>query len=235
MQIAVCDDERAFRQELTRRLTEYKNERNITMDICEFEDGQSLLSSGRDFDMIFLDCELPKKNGLEIAAELRRRSYLCGIIFITAYPQYVYDSFEVQPFRFFLKPLDEQKLIAAMDSFLAHQGFLNPVVVMQDGTQIALDARKIIYLEGDGKYCLIRTADGFYRSSKTLGQVQELLPAHCFYRIHKSYVVNMYCIAKVDEHEVLMVNGERAAVGRSRTKEFRRIYREFVRNYYVRR
>ncbi len=233
LQVAVCDDEKIFRDELKKFLIEYKKEKRIQMDIYEFENGNNFLNSELVFDIVFLDFQMPGIDGLETAKKLRLKNFLCSIIFITSFPQFVYDSFEVQPFRFFLKPLDHEKLRSAMDSYFKQHNLMSPVIIVEDGEQIKIDSEKIIYLEGSGKYCLVRTKDNIFRSSKTISKVYELLPQHCFYRIHKSYVVNMYCILSVRGNEVSLINGEKAIIGRNHISEFKNVYKNFVKTFYL--
>ncbi len=234
MQIAICDDNKEFRQELKEYIFAYQKEKRIVVEMFEFASPEALLSCEQVFDLVFLDYQFEKQNGMEAAKVLRQRNFTGGIIFVTSFPEFVYDSFEVQPFRFFVKPIQKEKLWAALDQYLHQHTMLNHIVIVQDGEQLTIDAADILYLEGDGKYCLVRTVQDTYRSSKTLSQVQELLPKHCFYRIHKSYVVNMYSVSAVQGHELLLVNGEKAAIGRSRLKDFKKSYMDFVKNYYVR-
>ncbi len=234
MQIAVCDDEEEFRNKLKAILLEYKREKRIEMDIYEFQNGNSLLASKNIFDMVFIDYQMPGLDGLETAKQLRLKNCICSIIFITSYPQFILDSFEVQPFRFFIKPLDDKKLREALDSYIRQQKMLNPIIIIEDGEQKTINSENIIYIEGDGKYCLIRTAETAFRSSKTLSQVQKLLPQHCFYRIHKSYVINMYCVVSISGKEVLLINGEKAIIGRNHITDFKKVYKNFVKNFYIR-
>lgn len=233
LQVAICDDEKIFRDELKKKLLEYRSEKRIEIDIYEFESGNSLLNSENVFDMVFIDYQMPGLDGLETAKAMRLKNCICSIIFITSFPQFVFDSFEVQPFRFFVKPLDAVKLKAAMDSYLKQQKLLNPIVIVEDGEQKTINSENIIYLEGDGKYCLIRTTDTTFKSSKTISKVQELLPKHCFYRIHKSYVVNMYCVSSIVGNEALLINGEKARIGRNHIADFKKVYMNFVKNFYV--
>lgn len=100
MQVAICDDEKSFRDELKSVLIEYKMAKRIQIDIYEFENGDSLLNSNIVFDVLFIDFQMPGFNGLETAKRLRLKNCICSIIFITSFPQFVFDSFEVQPFRF---------------------------------------------------------------------------------------------------------------------------------------
>lgn len=234
MQIAVCDDESFFRDNLKRLLIEYKTEKRIHMDIFEFKSGEELLSYEKNFDIVFMDYQMTGINGLETARTLRLKNTICEIIFVTSFPEFILDSFEVQPFRFMLKPLQSDKIYEAIDSYLKQQKLFFPLTVIENGEQKTVNAQDIIYLEGDGKYCIVRTATDTIHSSKTIAQVYSLLPEHCFYRIHKSYVVNMYCIASFKNNIVTLNNGESAIVGRNRMAEFKKAYMNFIENYYVR-
>lgn len=233
MLVAICDDDPIFRSELKALIVEYKREKRIAVDIYEFETGTDLLASSDIFDVIFIDYQMPGLDGLETAKILRKKNYICSIIFITSYPQFILDSFEVQPFRFFVKPIENKKIISAIDSYLLQQKLLNPILIIEDGTQYTIKAEDIIYLEANGKNCLIRTKEHTYKSSKTLNRIEELLPMHCFYRIHKSYIVNMYCIVSIRKNEVLLINGEKAIISRTIMTKFKKAYANFVKNFYL--
>ena len=74
MQIAICDDEKDFRDELKTRIIEYRTQKLIATDIYEFNDGQSLLNSNQVFDIIFIDYQMPGLDGLETAKMLRKKN-----------------------------------------------------------------------------------------------------------------------------------------------------------------
>lgn len=234
MQIAVCDDESFFRDNLKKLLIEYKTEKRIHMDIFEFESGEELLSCEKNFDIVFMDYQMTGINGLETARLLRLKNTICEIIFVTSFPEFILDSFEVQPFRFMLKPLQSDKIYEAIDSYLKQQKLLYPLIVIENGEQKTVNAQDIIYLEGDGKCCIVRTTTETIHSSKTISQVYKLLPEHCFYRVHKSYVVNMYCIDSFKNNIITLNNGEMVVVGRNNIAEFKKVYMNFIENYYVR-
>lgn len=234
MEVAICDDERIFRQEIKELLLKYKAEKRLCIDIYEFESGEELLDSDLVFDIVFMDYQMAGMNGLDAARALRNKNSICSIIFVTAYPEFVLESFEVQPFRFMVKPLQEEKIYEALDNYIKQQKLLYPLVIIENGEQKSIKAQDIIYLEGDGKYCLVRTNSETVHSSKTLAQVAALLPEHCFYRIHKSYVINMYFVSSVNGNTVTFTNGELAVIGRNHIAKFKKAYMNFVKNYYVR-
>ena len=233
MLAAICDDEKIFRDAIKSELTEYAAAHRLRLDICDFSCADDLLVSEKRFDMVFLDYQMPGIDGMEAARVLRSRSVTCSIVFVTSYPQFVLESFEVQPFRFLLKPVQADQITDLMNSFLGQQKKLSPIVVIHDNRQTVVEAKEILYLEGSGKYCVIRTMDNTYTSSKTLAQVHALLPQHCFYRTHKSFVINLYCVRSFDKDTVTMLNGEIAKIGRGKIRELRQVYAQFVKDYYI--
>ena len=120
-----------------------------------------------------------------------------------------------------------------LDSYISQQKLLAPLVINDYDGQKIISSKEVVYLEGDGKYCIIRTTNETVHSSKTLSKVLELLPRYCFYRVHKSYAVNMYCIDRIDNNQISLINGEKVLIGRNHIADFKKAYREFVKNYYL--
>lgn len=233
MQLAICDDDQFFRKELKSFIMDYKTGRRLHIDIYEYNTGEALLADRKSFDMVFLDYQMPGLDGMAVARELRSRNLSCSIVFVTSYPHFIYESFEVQPYRFYKKPITQEQIELLLTDYICQQKLLAPIIVINDSEQIIVQAKNILYVEGDGKYCVVRTEKRTYNSSKTLSQVHALLPQHCFYRSHKSYVINLYSIASFDQGIVTLTNGEIAKIGRSKIGEFKRVYKQFIKDYFV--
>lgn len=233
MRIAICDDEALFRDELKEIVFRYKVKHNLHMDVYMYENGEDLLADPKSFDMIFLDYQMPDLDGMEVARQLRSRSCMCSIVFVTAYPSFVFESFEVQPYRFLVKPVSQADIDGLLTAFISQERKLAPLIVINEGERSVVQAKDVLYLEGAGKYCTVRTNRETYSSSKTLSQVHELLPQHCFYRSHKSYVVNLYSVQSLENSTITLTNGEAVQIGRNKVAEFKRIYKQFVKEYYL--
>lgn len=232
MKIAICDDDRIFREMLKNSIDKYRQEMRLSIDFVEFSNGQDLLNYVENLDLIFLDYQMDGIDGLETAKILRRKNNICKIIFITNFPEdFIYESFKVEPFRFFKKPASESELVSALNDYIRQQKLLYPIIINTPTEQIKVGTSEIIYLEGDGKYCTIRTTERVFHSSKTLLQIQTSLPKHCFFRVHKSYIVNFYYIDSYSNTCVNLTNGEKAQVSRNAYTKFKKEYKAFIKNY----
>ena len=102
MKIAICDDEKQIIIDYSKIINEYLYENNIVCTVDAFTDGNSFLQLANEYDLVFLDYDLPDINGMEIARNIRENDGRIMIVFLTAYAEHVYDSFEVDAFRYLL-------------------------------------------------------------------------------------------------------------------------------------
>ena len=233
MRVAICDDEAYFRRQLKELLLEFNNKENVFGDIIEFDSGESLIHSEKTFNIIFLDCQMPKLDGLSTAKYLRSRNINCCIIFLTSYPHYVFDSFEVRPFRFMLKPVDPIQLQKVLNDYIEIQRKLSSIIIVDRGELINIRARDVVYVEADGKYSIVRTLNDHYRSSKTVSEIENMLPNHMFYRTHRAYLINMLCISSFDHKYAILYNGEKALISHKKYNAFKKEYKEFIKKHFI--
>ena len=112
MRFAVCDDDRALLNDISSRIALLYP--GAVID-C-FTSGEELLSSENAHDIIFLDIDMPGKNGMETAGELRKKGSRAVLIFLTAFESYVFDAFDVGAFHYLLKPVSGEKFHRVLSS-----------------------------------------------------------------------------------------------------------------------
>lgn len=222
MLIAVCDDEKMFCNQIKDAIYSYSNEHNMDIVVEIFLDGDELLKSDEKFDMVFLDYQMPKTDGLETAKEIRNRNMLCTIVFITSYSEIVYDTFLYETFRFILKPLKIEKLYEALDSYIKKIGYHYPISVNVNDEHLSINTSEIMYIEADGKNSVIRLNNRIVNCSYTLSKVASLLPHHCFFRSHRSFYVNFDYIESYNKTKIKFRNGEYAKISRSSFNDFKK-------------
>jgi DNA-binding LytR/AlgR family response regulator len=158
-------------------------------------------------EIIFLDIEMPKKNGLEIAKEIRENYEIYGykdfqfpiIIFSTAFDNYGYQAFSVDAFDYILKPIDLDKLSYVFSKIEAQfsnhlKQFSDYIKVPHSGIEIDLPIKDVLYFKSDMKYTTVVTEKKEYLISKTLLSLEEKYSN--FIKIHRAYLVNPLFIQK---------------------------------------
>lgn len=218
LSIAICEDETYLLEELRKKAEAYLKTRHYPARIHTFMTGEDLLMEQRPFDLILLDMVLPGMNGLETAKRLSCKS---RIIFITSYREYAVDAFEVEAVHYLLKPVKEERLYQAMDRALIRSGQADDrsLALIKSGKIQILPIRDILYCEVFDHRVCIHTAQDNYEYSGTLDMLEGKLDGR-FFRCHRSYLINMGCVAGQEKGTALVSNGDRVLISRRKQAEF---------------
>jgi len=190
--------------------------------------------------LVFLDIEMPRKSGLTLLDELAGAEYIPDIIFTTAYNQYAIDAFRLSAIDYLLKPIDEKLLEKAVEKamernrakeFSLQLTHLLHNLKEENDRCISVPVRggfefikvnEILFLEADGSYTRINTVKNkpvlVSRNLKYFESQLAGLPN--FFRIHRSFLVNMNQVSKVEKNQALMSNGFAADISADRKEEF---------------
>lgn len=195
--VLVVDDERYAREELVHLLGDFEHIRVVG----EAESGEDAIVKSLTLkpDVVFLDIEMPKMNGMEAAKVLQELKKAPLIIFATAYPQFAADAFRLEALDYLLKPYEEEqlqetisrvekRLFTADEQTIVAKGKLS---IETNGEIHYLNPADILYLSREDKFTKIFTADKEYHVRATLKDLEARLSGYEFFRIHKSYVVNL--------------------------------------------
>jgi two-component system LytT family response regulator len=231
MRTIIIDDEPLARSLLMEILEEHKD---IEI-IAECNDGYEGIKAIQELqpDLIFLDIQMPKITGFEM---LELLDYTPKIIFTTAYDEYALKAFEVNALDYLLKPIHAERLASALTKVRSYgpgnNGIskdqiitqlpeqMQRVVVKVSGEVKILPIKDIYYLEAADDYVKVHTGDKYYLKHQTMSHFEKHLPDHEFIRIHRSYIVNIRHIHKVDLYEkdqycVILRNDARLQVSRT--------------------
>lgn len=221
MKIAVCDDERITLEEIEALLNEYREASGADFEFELFEHYSSLADRLGEFDVFLLDYKMPNIDGLEFAKELYEKyDEKKTIVFITAYPEIVYDSFEVRTFRFMVKPLKKEDFFKMMNSALKRYASQKKITVKSAGETVSLDVDEIYYITVDAKDVYIHLKDRYFLCHRTVESFEEELSSCRFFRTHREFLVNMEKIASFDCKTVVMKNGRKVQMSPRRYSKF---------------
>ncbi len=244
MRVIIIDDEANCIGALEILLQRYVQDVDILATCKSGEEGLRAIAR-HDPDLLFLDIAMPRMNGFEMLAKVAEPNF--QIVFTTAYDEFAIQAFKVSATDYLLKPIDKDELIAAVEkaqtalqlrsaareqtSYQAHwQRFLenikqdalpfpNIAVPTAHGVEM-IPAKDIIYVVADGNYSniIMHHAKPFL-VSRTLREVEEMLSAYGFIRVHHSHLVNTAEIARYVKGEggyVVLKNGDHINVSRRR-------------------
>jgi two-component system, LytTR family, response regulator LytT len=202
--IVIADDERYNRDELKHLLQSFP----VLQVIGEAETGEAAIMKSIQLqpDVIFLDVEMPKMNGMQAAKSLMELKKVPIIIFATAYPEFAAEAFRYEAVDYLLKPYDEEQLLQTIhriEKLLHATGDLEgmkptgKLAVEEDGEIRYIEPSEILYMLRDDKVTKIMTKSGEYESKTPLKDLETRLTPYSFFRIHKSYLVNLSYVKRL--------------------------------------
>lgn len=201
LQVVICDDEQSMRITLREVIGRELQLKGISFQINEFNCGEKLIESLTEasFDIVFLDIEMKDINGIETAKTIRRTNKKAVIIFVTAFPDFVFQGYEVKALNYILKPYQDKKIIEVLNTALEEIDAVKPhyfSVEQKSGvTKIAL--QDTLYFSSDKRNITAVTKTSAITFYEKLSDLQEKLPDY-FIRIHNRYLVNLNYITSVD-------------------------------------
>jgi two-component system LytT family response regulator len=191
--------------------------------------------------LIFLDIQMPKINGFEMLELIEQPQ---AVIFTTAFDEYAIKAFEKHAVDYLLKPFSQERFNKAIQKWMEQKNqAASPMALLETASHSPQQSQRIVvktggririipvddidFLEAADDYVKIHTRDGSFLKNKTMGHFEGILDASQFVRTHRSYIVNVHRITRLDAYEkeswqALLTTGVRVSVsktGYTRLKE----------------
>ncbi|MEZ4858852.1 MAG: LytTR family DNA-binding domain-containing protein [Flavobacteriaceae bacterium] len=231
----VVEDEETSREILKNYLAKYCQNVAVLGEAANIDEAFILINS-HELDLVFLDVEMPYGNAFDLLDKVGDRTF--ETVFVTAYDHYAIDALNAHASYYLLKPIDIDKLIAAVNyvSEIKEQEnrlqntILKPkqtgvagkiTIPLQNGFEV-LQVEDILYCQADDNYTQIFLKDKKKLVSKTLKYFEDMLTENGFARVHKSYLVNVNAIVEYKKGKggsVVLENGKEIMVSPSKKKE----------------
>ncbi len=233
MRIAICDEKKADRQNIAEALHDIEKSENRSFSVNEFDDGNELLQSHAHlpYDLLFLDILMPKISGMEIAEQLRKTDTHTPIIFVSASDEFGVQSYRVLAFDYLLKPVGREQLRRSMQRLLKRSDFENEafLTISYAGTDTKIRLSNIQCLESNlHKVVITLSEKRSIEISAKLSDFEDFLSDHGFCRCHKSYLVNMEHIDRIDGDTFLLTGGKNIKISRAYLQNAKKAYFDFV-------
>ncbi|MBP3263020.1 LytR/AlgR family response regulator transcription factor [Pseudobutyrivibrio sp.] len=192
------------------------------------EDFLSMFESHFNYDIIFLDIEMPNIDGISVCRKIRQLSKDALVIFISNKEELVFQTFEVQPFRFIRKSELKELCPSLVDSIINELKRRSPqtftIIENNGGDVLSFDARNIIYVEAQRKECKIVTTNGDSTVKMKLMDLDEKLENFHFVKIHRSFLVNMDYIFRITKNSIILTSGEELPISRGSSDTLKQLF-----------
>jgi two-component system LytT family response regulator len=247
MTALIIDDELSGREVLKRLVELNCPDVTVVNTLNSIETGLQAISNDKP-DLVFLDIQMPNVSGFDLLNQLDKIDF--EIIFVTAHDAYAIKAFKYSAVDYLLKPIKVTELIDAVSKardrmeknhsgdnikFMldkvspAKKVFLNNKILLPTlGGYNIIDITEIAYCQSESNYTRFHFVDGKnIVVSKTLKEFESILLENHFFRIHRSYIINLNCIAKYNKGkggEVVMKDGAVLEVSREKKDEFLNLF-----------
>lgn len=166
-------------------------------------------------DVIFMDAEMPVMNGIEAAKRISEINPKTIFIFATAHEEYMSDAFEIYSFDYLLKPFKIDRIkqtlgrikdvgkvweTARMNEIFRHEKGLDKLIIRNKEGISLVDLKDIILIQREERNTVIYTNNEKYITSEGLSEIEERLDKTLFFRSHKSYIINISMISKIETY-----------------------------------
>ncbi|MBQ1490336.1 MAG: response regulator transcription factor [Blautia sp.] len=220
--VAMVEDDEREQAALVACLRQLEKEENIPLAITTFPSGEAFLSSYQpDYDIVFMDIEMPGINGMETARRLRKIDGQVILIFITHMAQFAISGYEVEALDFILKPVNYYSFAVKVKRAIARS---NPrqedfIQVKTSSETMFLRISSIRFIEVLGHYVIFHTTAGDYQEYATLKEVESRLNRPYFVHANRSFLVNLRYVDSVNKESVRLEEDE-ITISRPQKKAF---------------
>lgn len=227
LKVAICDDVFEICSELENIIMDFQKQSGVELSVDIFFSGEGLINyikNVNNFDLIFLDIELGKINGVEVGHFIRDKmeDYITKIVYISSKNGYDRQLLDVQPLHFLSKPLDKNMVVDDIKLAIKIIGMDNNTFSFNIGNETKIiPVKNIIYFESASrriKLVSLHNIDCFYEK---INSIWSQLSKSRFIMPHRSYVVNYDYIISIKKSEIKMCNGDIIPISRLKLKEIK--------------
>lgn len=227
LHIAICDDEAQDQAYLHKIVAQWTQERRIIAQIAAYSGAEPFLFSLEDdgaVDILLLDIQMGRMDGISLAKKIRQTNERMQIVFVTGYPDFALESYEVSALYYLMKPINPEKLYQVLDQAVLRLAEKpRTILLREDGGTTAVIADEIWYAE------VFSHDIALYMTRKTLHlriplNTLESLLGEGFFRCHRSYIVNMKHVWRITKKAVILEDARELPLSRSLYDEANRAF-----------
>lgn len=220
LRIGICDDEEVWHRKAEDIINRYSEKIKCDVELFFFYNKEQLLAyDGQPLDSVFMDIELDKDNGIDIASLLNKKWPSCPIVYVTNFIFYATDSYSTEHIYFVLKERFEQKIGAIFEKITREreqkQTKLVFEVIGEANHKVSVSPSEILYFERNKRRTRIHTLWGIYEVWEKIDNIEKRLPELDFVRCHNSFIVYLPATREITANSIVMEDGTIIAISRN--------------------
>lgn len=215
---AFCDDEIKILEDLSAKIKNTFKAFECEVDLYGTDKPLSLIEylKTNSVDVLFLDIDMPKISGMDIAQTLLNSDIKTLLIFVTSHDTLVYKSFKYHPFGFIRKSFFDEEIQEVIKEIIEEiQKNTDTFSFKTNNGFNKIKLNDILYFESESNYLNLHTTDNIYKFRSTLSSVEKELSPKGFIRTHKGFLVNQKHIYSIKAEEIVLSNNEALPIGRT--------------------
>lgn len=233
--IAVCEDEKAQREYLTKLLEQWQTLSCEKASVDTYTSAEQFLfeTEGKEpYNLLLLDIQMGQMNGMELARKVREQDVKVSIVFLTGIKDYAIEGYEVGAVRYLLKPVKETELFALLDKLCdgAKEQEEDYFLFQTGGATNRVPFSEILYAEAEGHYVCLKTPGKEWKWKANVSSLSEELEAKDFFLLRRGLYVNLAKVEQIGKAECILENGEVLPVSKARYQALNEAFIAYYKN-----
>ncbi len=220
--ISIVDDNSSDAEYIAELVKQWAKEAGYTVFLSVFPSAEAFLfeyEESKQLDILLLDIEMKGMDGVMLAKKLRQNNCTAQFIFITGFPDFIAEGYEVDALHYLMKPVAPRKLSDVLKKASANlKKAEKRLCITYDHKIDFVPLSEIYYIEAQRQYIFIRAKHGDYRMKNSLAEIKKELDEY-FIQCQRSFLVNLEYVVKITNSCVVLKNGLEVPISRGMAKE----------------
>lgn len=229
--IAICEDDKKESGRLISILEAELERQRVSARILSYESGEALVLATRHikFEIYFLDVFMSGISGVAAARTIRSKDRNAAIVFTTSSPDYYADGFAVGAVHYLLKPFNKSDIYEALDRCLRQVGQAERYIELTVNREVCrILLSDLLWAESRDKVCELHLNSGNCHSYMQLNLLEEMLDDTRYLRCHRSYLVNLDYVSRMEKGCFIMSDGSEIPLRQAERGRLRTIYEDYL-------